>query len=572
MPISSEVSLTIANYKCFAEPPQGFETILPINLVIGRNNSGKSALLDLVQYAVEQQDLEGLGHGSKLPRVEIEQPIREAPLRQVFPDNTSDGPIRGNWWTFAKSWIGKRIRSELGHGNTLRFIEANPPFPQLNIAAQLEGLARTTGNPFANMRIRRLSAARDIAPEPASGDESIHPDGRGLTTVIQNFINNIGLPSTRVEELMLKELNTIVNPDANFTRVVTQLNRGNEKWEIYLEEDEKGRIALSHTGNGIKTIILVLAQLYLIPYLERQPLDNYVFAFEELENNLHPALQRRLLAYLQTFAVENKSTFFLTTHSSVAIDLFASEKNAQIIHVTHDRIRTIARRATTYIHNKGICDDLDVRASDLLQANGVVWVEGPSDRLYFNQWVHIWSEGRLKEGNHYQCVFYGGRLLKHLSATEPDLDTESVIKILRVNRNAIVLMDSDRKKPGDTINTTKQRMVTEVQDLGGIAWITAGREVENYLPQTVINARYANAEEEMLEPFSGFADYLDRLEKGEGARFKNSKVLFAESVLPFITKDALTTQLDMAERLESVCEAIDRWNGQPAPAGGPEDS
>ena len=31
-------------------------------------------------------------------------------------------------------------------------------------------------------------------------------------------------------------------------------------------------------------------------------------------------------------------------------------------------------------------NDLDVRASDLLQSNGIIWVEGPSDRIYIKRW------------------------------------------------------------------------------------------------------------------------------------------------------------------------------------------
>ena len=37
----------------------------------------------------------------------------------------------------------------------------------------------------------------------------------------------------------------------------------------------------------------------------------------------------------------------------------------------------------TYRDSCHILDDLEARASDLLQANGIVWVEGPSDRIYF---------------------------------------------------------------------------------------------------------------------------------------------------------------------------------------------
>ena len=152
-------------------------------------------------------------------------------------------------------------------------------------------------------------------------------------------------------------------------------------------------------------MLLVLIYLHLIPAVETKSLQEYLFGFEELENNLHPALQRRLLSYLRKTAVEKGCHFFLTTHSSVVIDLFASDDQAQILHVTHNGKQASVRTVKTYIENCGVLDDLDIRASDLLQANGIVWVEGPTDRLYFNHWVSEWTDGKLKEGTHYQCVF-----------------------------------------------------------------------------------------------------------------------------------------------------------------------
>ena len=179
-------------------------------------------------------------------------------------------------------------------------------------------------------------------------------------------------------------MNKIFDPDASFRNIRVR-QHDDTSWEVYLEEQDKGAIALTHSGSGLKTVLLVLGFIILLPYIEGKPLSEYVFAFEELENNLHPSLQRRLVRYVCERALEHKFVVFLTTHSSALIDLLSRRNEAQIVHVTHSGQTARARRVTTYVDNRGVLDDLDVRASDLLQANGIVWVEGPSDRLYFNR-------------------------------------------------------------------------------------------------------------------------------------------------------------------------------------------
>lgn len=42
-------------YSCFKNEWVGFDTIKPINVIIGRNNSGKSHLLDLVEVLCEDK-------------------------------------------------------------------------------------------------------------------------------------------------------------------------------------------------------------------------------------------------------------------------------------------------------------------------------------------------------------------------------------------------------------------------------------------------------------------------------------------------------------------------------------
>ena len=48
-----DISIKIKNYKCFIEP-EGFDEIKRMNIIIGRNNSGKSSLLDVIERIADR--------------------------------------------------------------------------------------------------------------------------------------------------------------------------------------------------------------------------------------------------------------------------------------------------------------------------------------------------------------------------------------------------------------------------------------------------------------------------------------------------------------------------------------
>jgi AAA15 family ATPase/GTPase len=128
--------------------------------------------------------------------------------------------------------------------------------------------------------------------------------------VLIAYLNDSRLDRDVIEITLLDELNAIFQPDARYTRILVE-QRSTNDWEIYVEEPRKGRIPMSQTGSGLKTVLLVLANLLLVPLLAEKPpklLSEYLFGFEELENNLHPAIQRRLFRYLQHKAIKENAT------------------------------------------------------------------------------------------------------------------------------------------------------------------------------------------------------------------------------------------------------------------------
>jgi AAA15 family ATPase/GTPase len=551
------------NYKCFGKIPQGFEEILPLNLIIGRNNSGKSALIDLIEYAIDSskiKDIGNYGFKGQVPEIFLKRFLKEQEIRTVFKDNQSGGAIQGNHYDYGAKWINKPIIVKLHRGNVKEFVSIKPKFDSEKITEDFgRPLGVNVANPFSGKIFKRLYSDRDLSAESEDNNILLSSNGIGATNIIQSFINRSDIERDYVEKDLLNDLNKIFAPDSIFERILAQKRKDN-KWEIFLEERNKGRIALSDSGSGLKTVMLVLINLILIPRLENNPIERYVFAFEELENNLHPGLQRRLFNYMNEKVIENNSSLFVTTHSSVVIDLFNKNINAQILHITHSGERSKVRRVVTHIENDGVLDDLDVRASDLLQSNCVIWVEGPSDRVYINRWIDLWSDGELKEGIHYQCVFYGGRLLAHLEA-DP---TEGVggVKMLKVNRKVIAVSDSDRSKPSQSIGKTKKRIKSEVESVGGLSWITEGREIENYIPKRLFQEIYGVDNLRKLGKYGEISNYLDKIKSKEGRVYLKNKVVFAEKIVKiFSRQDIEESALDLKERVSEICIKIREWNG-----------
>jgi hypothetical protein len=185
---------------------------------------------------------------------------------------------------------------------------------------------------------------------------------------------------------------------------------------------------------------------------------------------------------------------------------------AAVFHVRLTDKGTVVEQAINPHEKSNVCADLGFRASDLLQSNCVVWVEGPSDRIYIREWIRIADES-LVEGVHYTVMFYGGKLLSHLTPDDPnEADVGRFISLRKLNRNLVVILDSDRKSDAAKVNATKMRIVEEfkkaAEDGGhGFAWITDGREIENYIAVDAFNDALSAEGVKRTVKTNKFADY-----------------------------------------------------------------
>lgn len=201
---------------------------------------------------------------------------------------------------------------------------------------------------------------------------------------------------------------------------------------------------------------------------------------EEPEVNLHPRLQRLLLKRIEEISIDNELQILLSTHSPTMINASSSD-HVSIYH-------TQGKNVDKLDNKKILLDDLGYKASDIFQTNCVIWVEGPSDRIYIKHWLSNLDD-KLIEGVDYSFMFYGGRILSHFDFNN---NGDDMISMLKININSIVVMDSDRENENDELNDTKKRIVDCGCNENVKVWVTSGREIENYLNADILTKSIAS--------------------------------------------------------------------------------
>lgn len=552
----AEFQIRFPNFKGFAEDPGRWLQLQPITVLVGRNNAGKSAVIDALRVILAKgKGFKAEHHrGGAQARMEISKLLTPADLRTTFLESQRHGHGHATDWAYGQQFKGE-VFARSYDSTWSPTLLTGPAFPGIPSGAQekfrhdlIRGAAVPEGAIF------QINAERNVRPEPETDPAPVQPDGTGLTNLIRGFLYDARYSMNEVEDRLKGDLNEIYKGDTRFERILCRRDP-NGLWEIYLAEYGGHPIRLSQSGSSLRSVFTILATIRLNPIVDQKSqLAENIFCVEEPENNLHPSLLRRLLDFLATAKGGSLGSLVLTTHSSTAIDWASRRDDSAIFHIRRAQAGSYVSEARKYPAMRELLDDLDIRASEILQANGVIWVEGPSDRIYVRQWIEAHSRGTLKEGIHYTIMFYGGKLLSHLSALPPD-EIEEAISLLRLNRNLAVIIDSDRKelkgvKFRADINSTKKRIIAEVQSVSGYVWITEGKEIENYLTPRILS-ELTEGQHTIIGKFDSVPGAL-----GEVIGDKISLAHAASRA----TQASDLDQLDLRMRVTELCDQVYRWN------------
>jgi len=271
---------------------------------------------------------------------------------------------------------------------------------------------------------------------------------------------------------------------------------------------QSSRVLPEYLPSGWKQVVDLLS------WVEKCERDS-VCVIDEPERHLHPLLQRALIAELAVLGSERGLQLIIATHSPSFLNRRAWGRDVAVFHLMGGHV--VREPDIT-----AILDQLGCVASDLCQTNGVVWVEGPSDRIYINAFLRAWRSQRALhksswiENVHFSYAFFDGSCLVHFSGlTSPNSSSfngddaalfvqvgedieerpEDLIQLLRLNRNAAICIDRDNDFAIDdfgsliakkTLGRTKLRVSTELAATGaGPIHITDGYTMECYVAEVM---------------------------------------------------------------------------------------
>ncbi len=403
-------SLIIKNFRCFDGSENKITFKNGLTILVGENDSGKSAIIDAIKIVLGTTDMNWY-------RIESgdfynEDTSLEIEIACKFEDLTNSE--RGAFLEcLTYEDIEKKVPCLYLYWKCKYLTTFKPPRPISNVSTGKNGTgAAPTAEARELLRTTYLRALRDAYSEMQSGKrsrlsqimrnvsavdggEDIYEKGKDLNSLsivgIANLSNEL-LANHPALDLINKDMTTILSDqmllktDTIKTRLeVAGTNSNNLRKEISLLEkldlavDKDLSSMQGKVGLGTSNIMSMACELLLHKEAEGDNKSCFLL-IEEPEAHIHAQRQLKLIQSLENEAEKGNRQIIITTHSPL---LASVVKLANIVIVKTGNVYPLAEHHTMLARDDYVFLEkyLDATKANFFFARSVVIVEGPGEVL-----------------------------------------------------------------------------------------------------------------------------------------------------------------------------------------------
>lgn len=401
--------LKIWNFRKFSSSEEGEPGLIlnlnpGLNLLVGENNSGKTAIIDAIKYTIHTQSYDYIrieNEDFHLPDGETNETKRANEFRiECFFRGFRNEEAKNflEWLGIEKNnqgayeyYLKVILTAKRNKGNIFYDIKAGPDHEGKQLNGEARNLLRSTYlkplrdaeremSPRRNSRLAQILNSHD-----AFKDKENHYIFETIKTAnekIQKYFSGIGPDGSKLADQEGKRLLEVINDyleefggiknklSSSFTLAKLNLKNILEKLSLEMSENK--------SGLGAQNLLFVATELLL---LKRDSYQGLKLALvEEIEAHLHVQAQIRLIDFLQEEVKNSDVQLIMTTHST---DLASKVQLENIIICKDNNAYPMGHNYTTL--NKGdylfLERFLDSTKANLFFAQGVILVEGDSENL-----------------------------------------------------------------------------------------------------------------------------------------------------------------------------------------------
>ncbi|GAE24403.1 hypothetical protein JCM9140_323 [Halalkalibacter wakoensis JCM 9140] len=395
--------LEIYNFRKFKEKENGDPGLLikfnkNFNLIIGENDSGKTAIIDAIRLTLGTMSMDNPRISEEDFYSDQQSSVDYFRIECLFTDlSAQEAGVYLEWLSF--NGCGeyelqvrldvRKVKNGYIANRFERSIKAGPKNADLNLDGTARELLKTTYlKPLRDAESELRPGLKSRLAQILQGHSAFKVN-EGELHVLEDILSGANKQieeyfdskTSHQEESIREELISYLNEffpktqdshNPSFEVSPAKLNTILRKLALTLEENI--------SGLGSLNLLFIAAELLLLN--NRETLGPSLTLIEEIEAHLHPQAQLRLVKYLQETLLKEHSNgqFILTTHST---SLAASVSLKHLILMHNGFAYPLSEE-----HTKLDIDDyrflerfLDVTKSNLFFAKGVILVEGDAENL-----------------------------------------------------------------------------------------------------------------------------------------------------------------------------------------------